>query len=197
MFVEKNFPELVQHVSHSVSPMVQTAMLIKRSDPTAKVVFIGPCASKKREYTLEKTHGAIDSVMSFEELQAFVDARGIDDTLLDDTQLDNASFYGRIFAKSGGISQGIIDVAKAMGVDGVKPLVMNGIDECRAGLLRLKMGKATENFFEGMACDGGCLNGPLCITHSPRNVVDVDKYGSEAKEKDIFNSVRLYELGKK
>ena len=74
---------------------------------------------------------------------------------------------------------------------------MNGIDECRAGLLRLKMGKAAENFFEGMACDGGCLNGPLCITHSPRNVVDVDKYCSEAKEKDIFNSVRLYELGKK
>lgn len=197
MFVEKNFPDLVQHVSSSVSPMVQTAMLIKRSDPTAKVVFIGPCASKKHEYTLEKTHGAIDSVMSFEELQAFVDARGIDDTLLDDTQLDNASFYGRIFAKSGGIAQGIADVAQAMGVDGVKPLVMNGIDECRAGLLRLKMGKAAENFFEGMACEGGCLNGPLCITHSPRNVVDVDKYGSEAKEKDIFNSVRLYELGKK
>ena len=53
---------------------------------------------------------------------------------------------------------------------------------------------ATENFFEGMACDGGCLNGPVCITHSPRNVVDVDKYGNEAQEKTIFNSVRLYEM---
>jgi hypothetical protein len=33
----------------------------------------------------------------------------------------------------------------------------------------------------------------VCITHSPRNVVDVDKYGNEAQEKTIFNSVRLME----
>ena len=45
-----------------------------------------------------------------------------------------------------------------------------------------------------MACDGGCLNGPVCITHSPRNVVDVDKYGNEAQEKTIFNSVKLYKM---
>jgi len=193
-YVEKNFPELVPYISHSVSPMIETALLIKHSDPTAKVVFIGPCSSKKKEYTLSKTNGAIDSVMSFEELQAFVDARGIDTTTLPDTELNNASYYGRIFAKSGGIAQGVKDVAKVLGVEGIEPLAMNGIDECKINLLKLKMGKATANFFEGMACEGGCLNGPLCITHSPRNVVDVDKYGNEAKEKDIFNSVKLYEL---
>lgn len=193
-YVEKNFPELVPHISHSVSPMIETALLIKHSDPTAKVIFIGPCSSKKKEYTLAKTNGAIDSVMSFEELQAFVDARQIDTTTLPDTELNNASYYGRIFAKSGGIAQGVKDVAKALGVEGIEPLAMNGIDECKINLLKLKMGKATANFFEGMACEGGCLNGPLCITHSPRNVVDVDKYGNEAKEKDIFNSVKLYEL---
>ncbi|MBR7024069.1 MAG: hypothetical protein IKI09_11485, partial [Bacteroidales bacterium] len=100
-------------------------------------------------------------------------------------------YYGRIFAKSGGIAKGIADVAKEMGVEGVKPIAMNGIAECKAALTKLKFNKATENFFEGMACDGGCLNGPVCITHSPRNVVDVDKYGNEAKEKTIFNTVRL------
>lgn len=193
MFVEKNFPELVQYISSSVSPMVETARLIKKSDPTGKVVFIGPCTSKKMEYRLEKTGGAIDSVMSFEELQAFVDARGIDTTQMEDSELNNASYYGRIFAKSGGISQGVVDVTRDMGVEGVKPIAMNGIAECRANLLKLKMGKAAENFFEGMACDGGCLNGPVCITHSPRNVVDVDKYGNEAQEKTIFNSVKLLE----
>lgn len=81
-----------------------------------------------------------------------------------------------------------------LGVEGVKPIAMNGIAECKAALTKLKFNKATENFFEGMVCDGGCLNGPVCITHSPRNVVDVDKYGNEAKEKTIFNSVRLYEM---
>ena len=173
--------------------MVETARLIKRSDPTAKIVFIGPCTSKKLEYRLEKTGGAIDCVMSFEELQAFLDARGIDTTQMEDSELNNASYYGRIFAKSGGIAHGVADVAEAMGVHGVKPIAMNGIAECKAALTKLKFNKATENFFEGMACDGGCLNGPVCITHSPRNIVDVDKYGNEAREKTIFNSVKLLE----
>jgi len=110
---------------------------------------------------------------------------------VEDSELNNASYYGRIFAKSGGIAKGIADVAKEMGVEGVKPIAMNGIAECKAALTKLKFNKTTENFFEGMACDGGCLNGPVCITHSPRNVVDVDKYGNEAKEKTIFNTVKL------
>jgi [FeFe] hydrogenase (group B1/B3) len=193
-FVETNFPELKDAISSSVSPMVMTAKLIKHSDPTAKVVFIGPCAAKKIEYTLEKTHGLIDSVRSFEELQAFVDARGIDTTQCEDTYLDNASFYGRIFAKSGGIAQGVAHVAQKLGVDGVRPVVMNGIDQCRQHLMLLRAKKETANFFEGMACDGGCVGGPLSITRSPKNVFDVDKYGNSAKEKDIDGSVSLYQM---
>lgn len=193
-FVETNFPELKDAISSSVSPMVMTAQLIKHSDPTARVVFIGPCAAKKFEYTLEKTHGMIDSVMSFEELQAFVDARGIDTTQCEDSTLDNASFYGRIFAKSGGVAQGVAHVAETMGVTGVKPVSMNGIDQCRQHLMLLRAKKATANFFEGMACDGGCVAGPLSITRSPKNVFDVDKYGNEAKEKEIDGSVCLYQM---
>ena len=154
--------------------MVEVAGLIKKSEPDAKVVFIGPCASKKMEYTLEKTDGAVDSVMSFEELKAFVDARGIDTATQEDTPLNNASFYGRIFAKSGGIVQGLLNLAVTEEFKNFKPMVMNGIEECRVGLLKLKMGKAEANFFEGMACEGGCLNGPLSINRSHKNVVNVD-----------------------
>ena len=195
MFVEKNFPELLKYVSSAVSPMVITGELIKKSDPDAKVIFIGPCTSKKREYRLEKTKGAIDCVISFEELQAFFDARGIDMETLEDTVLNNASFYGRIFAKSGGITEGIKKAAKEYyDFDDVRPVVMSGIDQCRMNLLKLKMGKAAENFFEGMACDGGCLNGALCIHHGPKNVKEVDNFGKQAKEQDIKNSVNLYNL---
>ena len=193
-FIETNFPELKDAISTSPSPMITTARLIKRSDPSAKVVFIGPCAAKKFEYTLEKTEGMIDCVMSFEELQAFLDARGIDTTQCEDTHLDNASFYGRIFAKSGGIAQGVAHVAEKLGLQGVNPCVMNGIDQCRQHLALLRAKKETANFFEGMACDGGCVGGPLSITRSPKNVFDVDKYGNSAAEKDIDGSVNLYKM---
>lgn len=193
-FIEKRYPDLVKYISSSPSPMIETAQLIRRTDPNCKIVFIGPCASKKMECFLEKTGGAIDSVMSFEELQAFIDARDINPAELEDSPLNNASFYGRIFAKSGGITQGVQDVAKELGVEGIKPCTMSGLEACNIALAKLKGNRAVENFFEGMACDGGCINGPLSITHSPRNVVDVDKYGKEAKENSIDNSVKLYKL---
>ena len=198
MYVEKNFPELKEYISSSVSPMVYAAKLIKNADPTAKVIFIGPCTSKKLEYKLEKTEDAIDSVISFEELQAFFDAREIDIESLEETALNNASFYGRIFAKSGGIKEGIEKVAEQyFDMHDVKAVAMNGIQECKMNLLKLKMGKALENFFEGMACDGGCLNGALCIHHGPKNVIEIDKFGKRAKEQNIKNSVDLYDLNNK
>ena len=55
------------------------------------------------------------------------------------------------------------DIAKL--AEGVEPVAMSGIDECRANLLKLKFNKTTANFFEGMACDGGCLNGALSLHH--------------------------------
>ena len=198
MYVEKYFPELRKYVSSSVSPMIYAGQVIKNSDPDAKVIFIGPCTSKKMEYRMEKTGGAIDSVISFEELQAFFDAREIEIENLEETVLDNASYYGRIFAKSGGITQGIVEVAKEhFGIDNIKPVAMNGIDECKVNLFKLKLGRSAENFFEGMACDGGCLNGALCIHHGPKNAKEVEKFGSQAKEKDVENSVNIYNLNNK
>ncbi|MEG1527627.1 MAG: 4Fe-4S dicluster domain-containing protein [Clostridia bacterium] len=195
MYVEKFFPELAKYISNNASPMIQTARLIKATDPTAKIVFIGPCSSKKIEYKLPKTGGAIDCVISFEELQAFLDARDIDVAHLSDTVLNNGSFYGRIFAKSGGIVEGITYQAKKLGID-VSSVSMNGISECKTELFKLKLGRATAKFFEGMACEGGCINGALCLTHGAKNSVDVDKYGNEAKEKDITNSVEIFNLNK-
>jgi iron only hydrogenase large subunit-like protein len=177
--------------------MAETARLIKRGDSKARVIFIGPCSSKKLEYASEKIRGAVDGVLSFEELQAFLDARDVDVASLPETVLDNASFYGRIFAKSGGIARGVADAAERLGASGIIPTAMNGIDECNTALTKLKFGRAAENFFEGMACEGGCLNGALCLNRGPKNLPEVDKYGAQAKEKDIFNSVKLYELSKK
>lgn len=195
-FIQKNFPELVQYISTTPSPMVMAGKLIKAMDPTGKVIFIGPCTSKKFEFKQDQAKDYIDCVLSFEELQAFFDARDIDVSSLPDTDFDNASYYGRIFARSGGIVEGVTDLAKERGFE-VKPIAMSGLDDCKKQLLLLKLGKSPYNFFEGMACDGGCVNGALCLHHGPKSLSDVNKYGAEAKEKSVEPSVRLYELAKK
>ena len=177
--------------------MVEVAQLIKRTSPDSKVVFIGPCASKKYEYKLEKTGGAVDCVISFEELQAFLDARGIDVATLEESPLNNASKYGRIFAKSGGITQGVKELKEKYGITKeICPIALNGLEQIRINMLKMNAGKLPENFIEGMACEGGCLNGPLCLSHGDKNSVDVDKYGAQAREQDIAASMTLYEMTK-
>ena len=188
MFIEKNFPELAKYISSSPSPMVETAMLLKRKYPGIKTVFIGPCTSKKLEYRLEKTEGAIDSVISFEELQALFDAREVDLLVQEEMNIDDASVMGRVFAKCGGISQDIIKLTDGK----VEPIAMSGIDECRANLLKLKFNKTTANFFEGMACDGGCLNGALSLHHDVKNAMEIDKYSNNASHKCIDSSIEMY-----
>ncbi|MEG1609245.1 MAG: [Fe-Fe] hydrogenase large subunit C-terminal domain-containing protein [Clostridia bacterium] len=190
-YVEKYFPELSQYISTSPSPMVETAMLLKRKDANIKTIFIGPCTSKKLEYKLDKTQGAIDSVISFEELQAFFDARNIELESLEETPIDDASFYGRVFAKCGGITQDIKNVASKFGVDNISPVAMSGISECKVNLLKLKLGKSADNFFEGMACDGGCINGALCLHHDIKSLAMVDNF-SKTSSKDIDDSVNTY-----
>ncbi len=192
-YVQINFPDLAKHISSTPSPMAMAGRLIKAMDPTAKVVFVGPCSSKKFEFKLETVKDYVDCVLSFEELQAFLDARDIDVSTLDDTYLDNASYYGRIFARSGGITEGVTALAEERGFE-ARPVAMSGLDECRKQLALLKAKRSPFNFFEGMACDGGCVNGALCLHHAPKSLTDVNKYGDMAKEKKVDNSVKLYKM---
>ncbi|MEG1687396.1 MAG: 4Fe-4S dicluster domain-containing protein, partial [Angelakisella sp.] len=131
-YVEKQFPAMRQHVSHNLSPMAAIAQYLKRLTPDARVVFIGPCTAKKAEFQKPEVAPYVDSVITFEELQALFDSRDIDITTLPEGVLDNASYYGRIFARSGGLSDAVQEAITEQGLDfALKPVPCNGIEECR------------------------------------------------------------------
>ena len=106
-YVQKQFPDLAQYISHNLSPVATISKYIKETTPDAKIVFIGPCTAKKMEFQKETVRPYIDSVITFEELQALFDSRDIDITQLEEEALNNASYYGRIFARSGGLSDAV------------------------------------------------------------------------------------------
>ena len=118
-FIKKNYPELMDHVSTTVSPMVATARAIKSLEPEAKIVFIGPCTAKKMEIKEEDIKGAVDLVLTFEELQAMLDAMEIDLSQCEEGVLDNASYFGRIFARSGGVTDAVQQIIDHAGTDSV------------------------------------------------------------------------------
>ena len=191
-YIEKSFPQLKEFVSHNLSPMATLAKYIKLTDPTAKVVFIGPCTAKKAEAQLESVKPYVDTVLTFEELQALFDSRDIDITALEEDVLDNASYYGRIFARSGGLSDAVKQGLIEQNIDfELKAIPCDGIEACRTALLRKSKNVLDANFIEGMACVGGCIGGAGCLTHGEKNKSQVDEYGKEALEKTIGDAVSL------
>ena len=189
-YVKSAFPALVPHISHNLSPMAMLAKYIKETSENAKVVFIGPCTAKKAEAQLESVKPYVDSVMTFEELQALFDSKDIDITTLSEDVLDNASYYGRIFARSGGLSDAVSQAMKEQNIDfDLKPAVCDGIEACKIALLKKNKNVLDANFIEGMACTGGCIGGAGCLTHGEKNKAQVDEYGREALEKTISDAI--------
>ncbi len=192
-YLSVNYPSLLPFVSHNLSPMATLARYIKGTDPQCKVVFIGPCTAKKAEARKGTVRDYVDAVLTFEELQALFDSLELDITALPEDVLDNASYYGRIFARSGGLSDAVAQGLKEQGLTDfvLKPCVCDGIEACKAALLKRSKDALAENFIEGMACVGGCINGAGCLTHGEKNKAEVDQYGLEAYEKTIADAVSV------
>lgn len=191
-YIKSAFPKLLPLVSHNPSPMVALAQYLKSTDETAKVVFIGPCTAKKAEAQLEHAKPFVDVVLTFEELQALYDSKDVDITTLGEDVLDNASYFGRIFARSGGLCDAVAQSLKEQNIDfKVNPAICDGIEECRMALLKKSKNALPNNFIEGMACVGGCIGGAGCLTHGEKNKKQVDEYGREALEKTITDAVSV------
>lgn len=191
-YVKTAFPDLLPHVSTNLSPMATIAKYIKETEENVKIVFIGPCTAKKAEAQLESVRPYIDAVMTFEELQALFDSRDLEITELEEDVLDNASYYGRIFARSGGLSDAAAQGIKEQNIDfELKPVICNGIEECRTALMKKSKNVLDGNFIEGMACIGGCIGGAGCLTHGVKDKAEIDKYGKEALEKTMTDAISV------
>lgn len=192
-YIEKSFKDLSPFVSHNLSPMATIAKYIKDTTENAKIVFIGPCTAKKMEIQKEAVKPYVDSAITFEELQALFDSRDMDITSLEEDVLDNASYYGRIFARCGGLADAVSQALKEQGITdfNLKPISCDGIEACRTALLKKSKNVLDVNFIEGMACNGGCIGGAGCLTHGEKNKAEVDKYGKEAYEKTISDAISV------
>lgn len=161
MLAKKYFPDLADQVSQELTPMVATARTIKLEHPNAKVVFIGPCASKKLEASRRTVRSDVDFVITFEELQAMFDAREIDLTEYEaESSFHDATGAGRGYAAAGGVANAIEKCVNEYYPDvEVKIEHAEGLAECKKMLTLAKIGKKNGCLIEGMGCPGGCIAG--------------------------------------
>jgi [FeFe] hydrogenase (group B1/B3) len=189
--INKHYPEVKEHVSHNLSPQSTIAKHLKTKDPTAKMIFIGPCMAKKAEIQREEESKWTDVAITFEELLAMFVAKDIDLAALNGTPKTDASYYGRIFGRSGGLTEAAAEAIRELGAEGFefKPLVCDGVFNCKQALNKLKRSQNDFNFLEGMACEGGCVGGPAILVRGVRNKMEVDKFAKTTERATIKEAI--------
>lgn len=190
-YIKKNFPNLIDNISSNLSPMAMIAKVLKESHPNAKTVFIGPCTAKKAEFKQDGVKEYVDCVITFEELIALFGAKEIDLKTLEETTLDDATLFGRSFARSGGVTEAVIQSLKEQNLNfEINPLACDGIENIKLALVKANKGLLPNNFIEGMVCSGGCIGGPCALTHAAKDRSLIDKHASKSTKKRISENIK-------
>lgn len=181
--IREIYGEFAGHVPGAVSPMIAAGRAVKKLYPEAKTVFVGPCIAKKREAKEPDIKDAVDYVLTFQELQELFKAAGIEPLKLPEDEREHSSRAGRIYARTGGVSEAVKrTVAQLHPERAIKvlPRQADGVAACRKMMEEIKSGKRTANFYEGMACEGGCVGGPRALIGKEEARERVNAYGEEA-----------------
>lgn len=181
--IRKVYHQLLPHVPGSVSPMVACANVVKALHPDAMTVFIGPCLAKKAEAREKDLVGAVDYVLTFQEVKNIFDALGIDPAEMEESEKDHSSRAGRIYARKGGVSEAVELTVKAIDPEKKTKIVTkraDGVPACKKMIQDIMEGNIEANFYEGMGCVGGCVGGPRSILDVEHGTKLVNEYGKNA-----------------
>ena len=178
--IRKRYHELLPHVPGAVSPMVACGRFLKRIHPDAVTIFAGPCLAKKKEAKEPDIADAVDYVLTFQEM---FDAAEISLEELPEEEKEHASKAGRLYARTGGVSQAVEEMVRQLSPDGkigVRCEQANGTKESMEMMRRIQNKETDANFFEGMGCVGGCVGGPKAIIDSEKGKRYVDEYAKNS-----------------
>lgn len=196
MLAKTQFPDMIESVSAELTPMVATARSIKKKHPDAQVVFIGPCAAKKLEAMRKSVRSDVDFVITYEELSAMFEAKGIDpQTVEPKGSMHDATGAGRGYAVAGGVAKAITECVKEYYPDvDVKIEHVEGLAECKKTLMLAKAGKMNGCLIEGMGCPGGCVAGAGTNIPINKAKMEVDKIVKSSSKSLPAKELREIEL---
>lgn len=181
--IKRFYKELVPHVPPSVSPMIAGGRTIKKFHKDATVVFIGPCLAKKSEAREPDVIGAVDYVLTFQEVKELFGLMDIDISECEEHKKEHSSAAGRIYARAGGVSEAVLKTLKKVRKHSKIELnarKAGGAVACKKMLDELKNGDINGNFFEGMGCIGGCVGGPRAIVEKGIGEKTVNNYAKQS-----------------
>lgn len=176
--VEKHVPNLKKYVSTTKSPMYYTAQLTRQKYPDAITVFIGPCIAKRKEADLTPD---VDYVMTFEELGSIFDGL---DIIVDEMQPYHIDQQAYLASHGYGHTGGVAGAVQTHLNQKVNYVALSNLNKKNIALLKAysKSGKCPHNFIEVMACEGGCVTGPVIYTDKSTSQTSYDKALTELEK---------------
>lgn len=172
--IERHYPKLLKNLAPVVSPMVAIGRFIKahRGEET-QVVYISSCIGGKFEITSESVKGAIDTVLTYRELNRMLKERQIDPHRLGKTPFSGLpTSSGRSFSIVGGPFNnfGIVN-------NGLDPNFVSTVgEEATMEVIRdLSAERISPYYVDVRFCNGGCIGGPgrtnRLTSFSKRNLI--------------------------
>ncbi|MGN0327732.1 MAG: 4Fe-4S dicluster domain-containing protein [Lachnospira sp.] len=196
--IRKHYPELVDNMSTTVSPMFAVSRMLKSKNPDVKTVFIGPCIAKKSEKQDKSNEGNADYVITVGEFRAMLRAKNVD-IEPEEIKTQQASIYGKRFGNGGGVTAAVLRCMEELGEDPSKYTVEKcaGAAECKKALTLLKVGKLPADFIEGMMCEGGCVGGPSRFMSGKNDALvakDRDTLLNQADDRGVYENLGNYDM---
>lgn len=157
--IRKYQPSLVDRMSDLVSPLEAHAAILKDTygDDT-RVIFIGPCISKKLE--ADDVNSDIDLALTFTELRDWLESEGITfETIFpdkDDIFIPEEMTTAAEFAVEGGMLNTIRADASTIEPDLIS---CSGLENILSTFDDISSSQDRNIFLEYLACDGGCISG--------------------------------------
>ncbi|MCD8352005.1 MAG: 4Fe-4S binding protein [Planctomycetaceae bacterium] len=165
--VRKHVPDLAPCITPIASPaLTHCAMLRRHFGEDIGIVFIGPCAAKKSE--ADRHPELMNLAITFAELDGWLAETSVNPLLFnpgpDDVFVPHSAAEGAVYPIEGGM----IETLNHYGSPStVRKQAIAGLGRLRVSLSELKDRDLRPAFFlEGLACRGGCVNGP-CTTRDP------------------------------
>ncbi|MDE5782155.1 MAG: 4Fe-4S dicluster domain-containing protein [Lachnospiraceae bacterium] len=192
--IKKHFPEVLDNMSSTISPMCAVSRMVKAQDSDAVTVFIGPCIAKKSEAQDHGITGNADYVLTFGEIRAILKAKNVQ-LEPEENSTQEASVFGKRFGNGGGVTAAVVQSLKETGENtDIKVMTCSGAAECKKALTLLKMGKLQDDFVEGMICQGGCVGGPSRHKGETEAKKARDGLIAEADNRTICDNLSHYDM---
>ena len=179
LLVEKYYPELVPFLAPVVAPATAHSKSMKEVyGNDIKVVFIGPCISKKYEANM---NSYIDTVLMFDEVKEWLEDQDISfdqkETLPSEMHNTISRFYP--------VPAGIIHTIPAHIRENYKTLAVDGLDRCISVLDSLRAGNIQGYFLEMNSCAGSCIEGPGMNSNTTPFLIAKDYILENANKKTL------------